>query len=473
MAIQRIKDRFGSILAFVLVILLVMTLVVFAIASMSSRNLNNVVGEYWEDRARFGAYSGVQRVLTELTTNPNFDDSGGTLVNIPLEGDPDVTWSVTIESNVGGAVGFYASNNRTWVPPGAVYIQSIGKMRSLASSGLASVAAVIAPQRPVFNEALFGVDGVTLDNSRAVSWYPGVNAEKEAHVATNAIADDVIQIKGGSIVDGDAISGVDPLAAGNPVYKDGASTIKGDIRRAEESKLTTPFQSPVGGPPLAEINGSPLASPTMELTPGAYGPLRLDNTAITLRGGGSYYFQRFIDLRNNAVLNIADATLENPVRIYFDTTAVFFSGSRVNWNAAANEPFDPRLLQIYAAAPGPSDMYLVEVTQVAFVSAGENYNVTIDTAEIYGAIIARYITAIDSLIHYDTRLKGVPLDGTGGFQILSMAPEPKDLLPDPVAPADPPPLAETPPPPAPGAPPADPPPPPAGPPPAPPPPPIY
>jgi hypothetical protein len=455
MSITRIKEKFGSVLAVVLIILLVMTLVIFAIATMSSRHMNNVVGEYWEDRARFGAISGVHRCLTELANDPTF---AGAMADMPLDGDPDVTWSVTVENNVSNATGVYASDNRTWVPPGAAYIHSIGKMRSLATSGVTSVAAIISPQRPVFNDALFGTVSVEMDKSQTVSWYPGTFGKELAHVATNAIVDNVIKIVGGSKVDGDAVSGVDPVGTGNPVFVDGGSTVVGSIRKADETKVTSAFVSPVSGPVTPTITGGPLAAPQV-LTPGAYGPIELNGTAVTLNGGGSYYFQNYFDMRNNAELNIV-ATLDNPVRIYFNSSCVIWNGCKVNWNKGTNTPNAPRLCQIYKAQDGTaSEMHISEVDSVAFVSAGENMDVYITDAILHGSIIGKIIKAKASVIRYDTRLKGVPLDGTGGFEILSMVVENKNEPPAAAPPPAPPPVAVNPPPPAAGPAPAAPPPP--------------
>lgn len=457
MSRERIEDRFGSILAFVLVVLLVMTLVTFAIASLSSRNLGNVVGEYWEDRARFGAYSGVQRVLTELTSNRAFNDPAGTVfADVPLEGDPEVTWTVRVENNVAGnhpEGGLWASNNRTWIPDGAVYIQSTGRMRSLATSGFSAVAAVIAPQRPVFNDALFAVEKLTMNESHATSWYPGANAEKQAHVSTNAIATQVIQILNKSYVDGDAISGVDPAGpATGQVQISADSSITGSVRKAEESKQTSVFVGVAPGGVNPPVTGGTISEGNYELLEVAGA-----GNSVTFNGGGNYVFEKYIDLRDGATLNIVGATALNPVRIYFRTSCVMFKDVRVNWNTGTGEPNDPRLLQIYATDPAPqplASLFLSGVNEVSFVTAGQDYEVIMHNTTLHGAVIARLITANQSAVRYDTRLKGVPMDGTGGFKIVSMAAEPKTLAPDPAPPADPPPMAQNPPPPAPGAPPA-------------------
>jgi hypothetical protein len=475
MVIQRIKNKLGSVLAFVLIILLVMTLVVFAIASLSSKNLNNVVGEYWEDRARFGAVTGVHRVLTELAINPAY---AGIMDDMPLEGDPDVTWSVKVENNVANALGKYATDNRTWIPGGGVYIRSVGRMRTLATSSITSVAAIIAPQRPVFNDALFGVEGVILDRSQTLSWDPRANGVQDAHVATNAILNDVIQILNGSHVDGDAISGVGSDIA--TAIRVDSSTLVGQPREADETKVTSGFMSPIDTPgiiPPTLVEGRPAGDPTPQvLTPGnVYGSLDLDGTEVTLDGGGYYYFKNYIDMREGpggepAVLNIRGATLENPVRIYFTTSAVFWQGARVNWGNGPDDlpgtaddddlPNEPRKVQIYAVdgttanpvASVPATMHIKEVNKVAFVTAGGDYEVFLTDAVFHGSIIAKIIRATDSVINYDVRLKGVPLDGTGGFEILSMVVEPKNQAIAAVPPANPPAVAVNPPQPAPGAP---------------------
>lgn len=446
-----LKEKYGSVLAVVLIVLLVMTLIVFAIASMSAKNMNNVVGEYWEDRARFGAISGVHRVLTELSTNSGYT---GALTDVAVVGDPDVVWTTVVDNNVSGGVGKWGPDNRTWIPAGAVYVRSVGKMRSLAASSITAVAAVIAPQRPVFNEALFGNLGVSMTDSQTVSWHPAIPPPgaggQDGDIGTNAITPNVLSLANGSRVDGDAVSGVDPAAVPPlaSISVDGTSTVVGDQKKAEESKLVLSFpgKAPPGAP-LPTVVGD--AAGTL-LPPGDYGPLELRGTAVTLTSG-NYYFQNYVDLRPNGAVPAEiridpSVTIANPVRVYFNTSCVFWGDARVNWTAA-DTPGEPRCLQIYGAEPAAMPalptplMYIRSVERVAFVSAGGNMDIDLIDAQVHGALIGRQITCRSSIIFYDTRLKGVPLDGAGAFEILSMAVEAGDPPPDPAPPPNPPPVA--------------------------------
>lgn len=444
---KMLKEKYGSVLAVVLIVLLVMTLIVFAIASMSVKNMNNVVGEYWEDRARFGAISGVHRVLTELSLNSSYNTD---LTDIPITGDPDVVYTTDVDNNVGNAVGKWGPDNRTWIPPGGVYVRSVGKMRSLAASSVTAVAAVISPQRPVFDEALFGNQGVSMTDSQTISWFPGMTGEKQGHVGTNAITNNVITLANNSRVDGDAISGVDPTAVAPypTISVDGTSTVVGDMKTADESKLVLSFPGQI--PPAVPLPAQTGDAAGSVLPPGSYGPLELRGTAVTLTSG-NYYFQNYIDLRPNgatpAEIRIdPSVTIGSPVRVYFNTSCVFWGDARVNWTPA-DTPGEPRCLQIYGAEPPATPalptptLYLRSVDKLAFVSAGGNLDMFLTDAQVHGALIGRQITCDSSIVFYDTRLKGVPLDGAGAFEILSMVVEPGDRVPDPAPPPNPPAVA--------------------------------
>lgn len=501
MIVERIKNRFGSVLAFVLLVLFVMTLVTFSIASLSSRNIANVVGEYWEDRARFGAYSGVHRALTELSIDPNFAGGGG-YVNQPLDGDPQILWSIQVFSQV-GQPGDFAPDRKTWVPPDCVWIHSVGTLRNLAASGVSSLAAVISPQRPVFDHALFAANSITMVNSRTHSYFPTSNAEGLAHVATNLITNNAIQAQSSSTVDGDAISGVDPSGTATPVVFSGGSTLTGTIKKAEEQKIMTAFVQPFV-PASPDPNdavprthrGSTLDGPIM-LAPGHYGTLRiLADQEVILTGGGDYYFQGSIELRGDLLPSgvpglpfvpnpqyLSPSTMTNgpklsldpsvtdldPAVVYFDGGFTAYAKAQINWDETAapakpyltGAPLPPRNLQIYATEETPvTDMMIRESDQISMIHAGLNTNLDMIKAETYGAFIVDQATATDSVLNFDIQLRGIPLDGSGGFQILSMVTEDQGsaqaaaaatTTTNPAAPLPPPPPVSTAPPPPPPA----------------------
>ena len=407
----------GSALAFLLMVIFVITLIVFSIASISSQNLENVSGKYWEERARFGALAGVQRSLTELDNDPTW--SAGWAVPEPLEGDPDVTYVVQVRNRL-GLPGTYAPDNKTWIPSDAVWLNSVGSLAFRRSYGVSSLISLVGPQRPVFDHALFGVTGMTLNNTQTKAWHPGGEGDGDAWIGSNGIADNTIELLNNSFVDGDAISGVDPAGAGTPVLVDGTSTVDGMIKKADETKVVTGFVSPI---PRAALPLPPPITATTTLDPDqpvSYPTVALDGAAnsVTLSGPGNYYIQGSLDLRNQAQLLLgAGIDADNPAVIYVDQDVNFLYDAQVNWNGAV--PNDPRAVQIYTVERLPSNSKVWSSERVSMILGGPEIQLDLHGAHVYGSIIADRITALDSVIYNDIRNKGVPLSGRGGITVLS------------------------------------------------------
>ncbi len=353
-----------------------------------------------------------------------------------------------------------------------------------------------------------------MTDSQTFSYFGGPNhGERLAHVATNLITPGVIEIMDGSRVDGDAIYGVDPTPPPTGAVIFGglpAGTQTGTEKAADEEKIVTAFVSPVpesgtAPPDVIPINAG---TGTFTLVPSAtpYGTLRvLAGQEVVLSQGGNYYFQGSIEMRGDVdhthtaygvypipdgppILRVdtTNVTPANPAVVYYDGELVIYGGAEVNWDSTApnakpgypvghGAPEAPRLLQIYNTSDetDPSqEVLLQESNKLSFVQAGLKSELTMESSELYGALIVETAILDSSVVNFDIGLRGVPLDGSGGFQVLSMTAEDKGsaeaaaaatTTTNPAAPAPPAPPVTTAPPPAPpaAAPPPPPPPPPS------------
>lgn len=425
---QKTEDK-GSALAFLLLVIFVITLVVFSIATLSHQNLENVSGKYWEERARYGALAGVQRALTQLRNDSTWDHTfagpgpASDWNDVPLAGDPNVTFSLQVVNRLSDANGAWAPDNKTWIPPFSVWINSVGQLGFRRSSGVSSIISVVSRQRPVFNHAVFGVNGVVLNDFRAKAWHPANEGDGFAGVGTNSVAASAIELRTNSFVDGDVEVGVngDPVVG---IFNDGTSTVDGDERAAQESKLITGFESPI--PVQAPAPSPPIeVSAAYVMTPGVAMPTLDPGNAggagtVTVPGPGEYYIQGSLNLDNDQLLLDPTVTSEEPAVIYVDQNVNVLNNSQVNWDTVGGVPGDPRRLQIYTLERIPnSEAAIHGSNEVSMMMAGATMTTELHNSTFYGGIIAQNFTGTNSVVFYDIRNKDVPMDGGAQLTIMS------------------------------------------------------
>lgn len=416
----------GSALAFLIIVIFVMTLIVFSVATLSNQNLENVRGKYWEERARFGALAGVQHALTELSADNSWDALGpggpsptGDWIRVPLEGDANVTFSLQVENLFGSTTGTWAPDKKTWIPPGCAWINAVGQLAFRESTGIASIVSIVGPQRPVFDHAIFASNSVTLRETHTESWHPSGTGDDKAGVATNSIAAGAIQILDNSFVDGDVTSGVNPMGVGASIVVTG-STVTGMQESAQESKLEPDFTSPipVGTPVPPVYNSSVNFDSSVQVARGSVILSGAGNN-LTFDAPGNYYIQGDLSLDNGAALILdPSVTFEDPVVLYVDQHVNIRDGAQVNWNGAV--PDDPRKLQIYTTTRFQSEMTIVNTQDVSVMLAGStNSNFFIHESRLFGSVIAGDAVAEGSVVHYDIRDQGVQQAGQAQITVRS------------------------------------------------------
>ncbi|MCA9779869.1 MAG: hypothetical protein KC800_24240, partial [Candidatus Eremiobacteraeota bacterium] len=236
---QKRSNTWGSTLLTVTFMIIILLMVAGAIGTMARSTVTSVNKSYWQSRAKYASKAGMQHALSLLRTNNLYNTD---IPRTPVAGDPDLTYEVTIFNNVGGTTGQYAPDNKTWVPPGTVFLYAIGQVRERANSGTAGFAALVGPQRPTFDDAAFATESISILNAEV--WALDVDnvtaGVNDAALSTNSIVNNSISVTG-STVQGDLRSGIgsDPNTAINV----SGSTV-GDKEVLEETKVVTAFAPP-------------------------------------------------------------------------------------------------------------------------------------------------------------------------------------------------------------------------------------
>lgn len=409
----------------VMLMIIVLLMVAGSIGTLTQMTVRATNEDYWESQAGYAARAGLNHALSLLSTNPNH---GTDIPNTPMTGDPGLTYEVEILNNMAGP-DRYAPDNTTWVPTGTVWIYSVGRVRERTESGIAAFAALVAPQRPVFNHAAYVQESLRILNGAQVLEYDPSSITPtpadDARVATNSTAANSV-IVADSTVEGEVLSGVGSNP-GSAIQITNSTT--GAARASEEAKIISEMIVPPGMPPSGPdvVVTAFAAENPIYLRPGTFNDL-IAQVGATVKlqpldpTNQTYYFTGDIVLRY-AVLEIP-TNLDNPVKIYVDGN-VHMVDCVVN-----NDTGDPVKLQIYqtgANTGGPAKTFHISsttspsATGASFIAAGANTNFTLDNrAVLQGALIGRNVTVENnSLLYYDVRLRGVAADGQGEMTIIS------------------------------------------------------
>ena len=196
--IKKGKSQKGSALIMVVFTLFLVMLVVSAIYMLARQNLLNVSGDYFSNKAELASRAGIEHAVAKLTADPTYagvvaNGVGGIQENdIPLEDEPDVTYSLHMINNdspVTNPVTMITAPDGLEISPGIVWVKSTGQLRDRtnSSSTSSSLIKLVGYQRPILKQALFGIESLTVDNSTVQAWNIDGSAQpNRGDLATNA-----------------------------------------------------------------------------------------------------------------------------------------------------------------------------------------------------------------------------------------------------------------------------------------------
>ena len=408
-------SRLGSALLMTMTMLFVFVLIIGAVGNLSQMNTSTIAVRRWQKQARFAGYAGLQDALSRCTANPAYNTP---IAPTPLDGDPDTLYQVDIFNNFSGATGQYAPDNKTWVPPGAIYLYSIGTLRGRNAQGSGGYVAVAGIQRPRFDLALYCESGgIQLDNSNVVVWDPASPPVSQiAHVSSNRRTGLAIQSVN-SNVQGKLICGPG-LTTGSSISVSGGSNA--GLETGVSSKVLTPFFSPVF--PSATV--PPVSGADYYLYAGGYGDVVVPagttlELAPTTGTGARVYTFRSLTLMPGANIKVT-TTPEYPITVYCTNGMNLQGNNDVNWNSATSQPFDPQRLQLYFTGSAATALNINNCPHVSMVAAGKGMVASLNASEMWGSIMANSAHLTGSTLHYDMRLTGVMLDGQGEMALLNV-----------------------------------------------------
>ena len=241
----------GSALIMVVFTLFLVMLVISAIFVMAQRNLLSVSKDHWTDKSAYAGRAGIEHAIAYLTVHPEFAKAsttgggGDTLGENSMEDEPDVTYTVDMLNNDGGTE-IDSPDGKMKVPPGVIWVKSVGKIRDRAEAEATTIIKLVGYQRPILKHSLFAMDTLEVSggskvyayDSAAASANPPAQVPNRADIGTNSTLVGAVTLTGsGTTVQGEARAGVGTnlSAVNNVLQVNSGATLTGNRLVSEEA----------------------------------------------------------------------------------------------------------------------------------------------------------------------------------------------------------------------------------------------
>lgn len=191
------KEKRGSALILVVFTLFLVTLVVSAIFALSRQNFLSVNKDYHGNKAEYGAKAGIEHAIAMLAKDPTLGsytaNAAGLEINdIPLDGEPDVTYSLQLLNNDKSPADLVPAPDGLMIPPKVVWVKSTGELKERANSSSSSLVKLVGLQRPILKQGLFGINFVEVSDNSTVRGYnfalagPARKLDRRGDIGVNA-----------------------------------------------------------------------------------------------------------------------------------------------------------------------------------------------------------------------------------------------------------------------------------------------
>ncbi|MFN8611606.1 MAG: hypothetical protein U0931_28940 [Vulcanimicrobiota bacterium] len=416
------RKGFGA-LAVVLLITSLLVIATSGVGDDAVRLLHSNTRLLLQRKANHAAYAALQMVLAQLDKQTLYDstarryistwDPGQDWTNLPLDGDPEVRYSVRLINNSRGDLGapFHSDLEDVDVPAGTIHIQVDTEARPAGHrpgrTYRASLASLGFIGQIYWQHAILATHGLWLDQGSVVDAFasnegPGGPSHLRtdlASVGCNGIRD-AIHLAGGATLAGNMRWGPSGLAA-EAVVEDGSATVTG-LREASRRVYRIPRFKPPYHPKLATravriVTGSEVLEPgayqSLYVGPGAKAILQARAYDPDGRGGGQYYFDQSVHCEGGSieVVSADGSGSRGRVELYVGELLWLSHQARVNaWTSAADRSQRLQVMFVGSGSPRSPQRLLVEqASQLYAVVLGPGLDARLDSGgELYGALRA-------------------------------------------------------------------------------------
>lgn len=255
-----------------------------------------------------------------------------------------------------------------------------------------------------FEYAIFTQTGFELKTSATVDWYNYDDDDSSMKIGTNAISGGAIELKNGSVVNGDIVVGYGSDPA-DVINRQSGAVVTGGMYSMSRSEELMPVTVP------AWLEGMPTGGDIEESTTlhssGKYGEIELgNNQTLTIDGSIILYVEEDIEMGNSAEIRINDSSPSVSLIIYLGGNLEGKNASGFN-----NLTEDPTRLKIYALDTCETLEFKNSSNFYGAIYAPQAEIEMKNSADIYGSIIAHsYEQKNSAQFNYDASLRDVSVD---------------------------------------------------------------
>ena len=350
------------------------------------------------EQAQAAADGGLVVGILAITASESYAGTNGA---VPLGRGPE-TYQVTVQS----AGSSMPSGS---VPPGCVYVVSVGRSHNAVRTAAALVK--LGTTSSGF-QGTYGILGsqVYLSNGASTNSYNSLTEARRlsgGSVATNSKAIGSVRLLGGSSIFGPVALGPEssvepkplPYNVGMPytLWHDWGTTY------GTTTVMTKPIETPPVSMPAAGSKDLSLNSRSKGLSPGAYDEVTISNGAKITLAPGTYVFNT-LNLNGGAKIDIAGS---GPVKIFVHKKFDLNNGVKV-------DPDRPQFLQLFL---GPkSDYSQSGGTSLTAVVYGPGVDIDLNnSATINGCVVGAKVELSGSAqVNYDETLSEFTLGDVSG-----------------------------------------------------------
>lgn len=379
--------RRGLILFTVLVVAALMALMTLTVALHSMGSLRRDSHFQGRLQADFAAQAGLQSALSQLRTSTLTGD----LPPTRLAGG-NSRYSVSVVNNSAGSSAMTAPDG-TSVPPGAVYLLSLGEGEGKTLQRISALA--LRPGNTAVDALAADSEILVRGNALVDAWDSTIGPYGPATLSNFTLGSNIVSLNGIVVRDNAAVQGDLQVGQGGTISSvvnvTRAASVSGSTSVATAS-FSIPHHSaplPVGRTDL-RLTGS-----SQTLGPGAYRRVDLTGSAQLLLSSGTYVFESFQLANSSRIVALG------PVTVYLERGVLMNDDAQLNPAGSAAD------FKLYSTSTSPVSLRMNQRSRAWVTAEGDHLSLApYDDAEFFGAFVGAGIDVWGrGKIHYDKSLR--------------------------------------------------------------------
>lgn len=415
---KRASRKNGLATAYALVIIFVISVLGFELASRGVLSLSQTFRVQQNEQAFYAALAGESLAVEAIKNNdPNIPNGCGvTATPVSLSGlsnprtlSNNAAFSLKVTNNFGALCLINKSApDGTVIPPGMIYVSSTGTDGTSTKIVNAMLGVTVGWQYPygIFATAQSGSPPfIALNGNAYTDSYNSSNGPcippctgTKGNAGTNSAVNSAMNLTGNAKINGNAAVGPGGTAGSPTISTSGGAGYNSASVMGSQISVSA-ITDPLGGPGNNNVSVKGVAT----LTPGTYGEISISGngvlTIVCAPSPANFSVKSLLISGNGQAIVSPTCTTSNPIQMYV------YNGLQLTGNGVVNTGEVSGAFVVY----GMSSLATAQVSgngTSAYVLDAPQTNVTVSgNGDIYGSIVGNSVTLTgNGGVHYDEAL---------------------------------------------------------------------